>query len=93
LLSLVRKTDPDSPLKIVVVVDGGGAAATAMQARYTGLLDAAWYTDHGRTAWTALKMSGVPMVFAVQDTTIRWSLNGVLTSDDQVKSILAGWAE
>jgi hypothetical protein len=78
----------------MVIIAGGvdRAVASATRAKLRDLADAQWYTDQPGTAWAALKMSGVPMVFGVRDKTIEWSLSGVLPSDAQVKSILASWA-
>jgi hypothetical protein len=93
LLSLVKTNEhPEIPPKMIIVVSRvGSEAAAGMRAKYANLADATWYIDDPGDAWTALKMTGVPMVFAVQGKTVRWSLSGVLPSEDRVKSILASW--
>ena len=91
LMTSIGKADPEFPLKLVVIVDGSAAAANELQKRFPDLSDATFYLDADHAAWTALKITGVPMLFGVQDRTIRWTLSGVLASDDQVKAIISGW--
>jgi len=94
LLRVVKQEEhPQLPPRMVIIAGNtDGAGVTRMRDTLTDLAGAHWYADPSRKASISLKVSGVPMVFGVRNTTIEWSLSGGLPSDAQVKSILASWA-
>lgn len=92
LLTLVKTEEhPELPWKMVIIVGGDAARASRVRATAKDLNDAEWYADPSSKALAALKLSGVPVVLGVRDTTIEWSLSGVLAREAEVKSILASW--
>ena len=93
LLNLVKQDEhPELVWRMVIINGGARAGATAMRDKRADIADAQWYADESRKAWTALRMTGAPVVFGVRDKTIQWSLSGMLKSDAEVKSVLSSWA-
>lgn len=93
LLGLIKRDEhPDLPARMVII-DGGASAVSAGEARrqFAELSDARWYADTTGVGWTALDMSGAPMVFGMNDGMIQWRLSGMNPPKADVKSILASW--
>ena len=92
LLNLLDKPDhPEIAPKLVIVFAGSREQLTASRGPLKNLAAAQWYSDASGNVWTALKLSGVPVVFGIEDRTIQWSLSGVVQSDDQIRSVLSSW--
>lgn len=93
LLGLIKLDQyPFLPSRMLIVQGGASAADTILARQKFGDLETAqWYADGSRSAWTALQMSGVPMVFGMRDNVIEWSISGVFPSGDELKTILSSW--
>ena len=93
LLGLVKKEEhPDLPQRMVIIEGGATPTDTgAARRQFKELSEARWYADETSKAWTALELSGVPMVLGMNDGMIQWSLGGTNPPKADLKSILASW--
>jgi hypothetical protein len=88
-----REQYPGLELHAIIVVGGSMDDLKAMKAKYPELTAATWYADTAKTAFTQLKLHGVPVVLGVKQQTIQWSLNGVLSDVNVSKSIVNTWVQ
>jgi hypothetical protein len=86
-----REQYPGLEQHAILLVGGGVDDLKAMKAKYAELDQATWYADTTKTAFTQLKLHGVPVVLGVKQQTIEWSLNGVLSDVSVAKSIVNTW--
>ncbi len=77
--------------RLVVVVGAERAAALSMARTFEGRLRTAWYADPSGAARRALGLPGVPVVLALQDDSIQWSLGGASLDRRTLRSILGSW--
>jgi AhpC/TSA family len=91
--SLTKERFPNLATHTVFIVGGTVEDAKAAKAKYDELSTASWYADPSRTAFSQLKLHGVPVVLGVRDKTIQWSLNGILSDDKVFQSILNSWIQ
>ncbi len=90
LQALEASEDAPGP-RLVVVVGAEAGAAASMARTFEGRLSAAWYADPSGAARRALGLAGVPIVLALQDGSIQWSLGGAPLDRRTLRSILGGW--
>jgi len=88
-----REQYPALEQHAVFVVGGTVDDLKAVKAKYPELDQAAWYADINKTAFTQLKLHGVPVILGVKQQTIEWSLNGVLQDINVAKSIVNSWLQ
>jgi hypothetical protein len=91
--SLTKERFPGLASRTVFIVGGSVDDAKAAKAKYDELSTASWYADPSRTAFSQLKLHGVPVVLGIRDKKIQWSLNGILADDKTFQSILNSWIE
>lgn len=84
---------PTLATNAVFIVNGTADDAKNMKAKYPDLATATWYADPGRSAFTQLKLHGVPVILGVRDQKIQWSLNGILQDSKTMQSILTSWIQ
>ena len=84
----------DVQKRVVVVVGGRTPAETKLLAeRFRGLPEGCWYADPARRAAQALKASGAPVVYGLRGEQIEWTLNGTLSDEKKLESVLLTWFE
>src|SRR5882724_743617 len=89
LLNLVKKEQlAGAPEQVLVVVGGTLDDVSAVQHRFPDLAAVSWYADPNKSAFTELKLQGVPVVLGVRQDTIEWSVAGILGDDAHFKSII-----
>lgn len=94
LLNLLRaETMSSAPQKIVIVVEGDVENAKEMTRKYPDLIQAAWYADPAKSAFSQLRLQGAPVILGINEETIEWSVKGVFSNADNFKSILKTWIE
>ncbi len=79
--------------RLIVIVGGRRTAAAAFAAREPVLPGIHWLVDPERTAWTDLKLTGVPTVIGARDGVIEWRLAGVLNDPEVMRSVLVSWLQ
>ena len=57
------------------------------------LTEVSWYADQSKDAFAQLKLQGFPVIMAVRDDTIEWSIDGVLADIITLQSVLTTWLE
>ncbi|HZI56888.1 MAG TPA: hypothetical protein VFF39_08940 [Verrucomicrobiae bacterium] len=90
---LKREQYPALEQHAIIIVGGSIDDLKATKAKYAELDKATWYADTTKSAFTQLKLHGVPVVLGVKEQTIQWSLNGVLTDVNVAKSIVNTWVQ
>jgi hypothetical protein len=88
-----REQYPGLEQHAIIVVGGSVDDLKGLKSKYPELDQAAWYADTTKTAFTQLKLHGVPVVMGVKQQTIQWSLNGVLPDTNVAKSIVNTWIQ
>jgi hypothetical protein len=79
LLGAISRVGSDSLAPRLVLLIGApveGAATIAERAVPQGLRGATWYADREGDAWTALGLTGLPVMMGVDGETIAWTLRG-----------------
>lgn len=79
--------------RLVIVVAGANAAdVEKMAATYPALDRATWYADETGALAAALQIQEAPVVVAVADRGIQWTLAGVLSGSKRLQDVLTAWA-
>jgi hypothetical protein len=90
---LKREQYPSLEQHAIIIVGGSLDDLKTIKAKYSELDKATWYADTTKSAFTQLKLHGVPVVLGVKDQIIQWSLNGVLSDVNVAKSIVNTWVQ
>ena len=78
--------------RLVIVVSGSAPAdAIKMMAGFAGLEPAAWFADQPGALSATLHIAEMPQVLAMNDRSIQWTLEGVLSGTQQLRDVLTGW--
>jgi hypothetical protein len=94
LLKLFKREQyPGLEQHAIIVVGGSIDDLKSVKSKYAELDQATWYADTNKSAFTQLKLHGVPVVLGVKQQTIEWSLNGVLSDINVAKSIVNSWIQ
>jgi hypothetical protein len=88
-----REQYPGLEQHAVIVMGGSVDDLKAMKSKYPELDQALWYADTAKTAFSQLKLHGVPVILGVKLQTIEWSLNGILSDVNVAKSIVNTWVQ
>jgi len=93
VLGLLTKQDYPQLASNTIVLVGGMQPNDAQTVRkqFPDLAGAAWYADPSRNAVTSLKMQGAPVIFGIQDGTLRWSISGIPPDSKRFRSVLNTW--
>jgi hypothetical protein len=93
LLDLATK--PESRIaaaRVVVLVAAESADdVRALAARYPDLGGARWYWDAGKHAFTALNLTGAPVIMGLQLATVKWCFTGISRDTAKMTSLLQDW--
>jgi hypothetical protein len=82
------------PPRLAIIVAGATPAEVEkLAARYPALESAAWFADQPGALAAALHIEEAPVVLALSDRGIRWTLAGVLTGSKRMESALTGWVQ
>jgi hypothetical protein len=94
LLALISSAkSPQFTSRVVVIVSG----ETAAGARYVGRQIPAeagpvtWYADADGGAYSALRLTGTPVLIGVKGGQLMWSVSGVLNDATTVESAVRTW--
>jgi len=78
--------------RLVIVVSGSAPAdAIKMMTGFAGLEPAAWFADQPGALSATLHIAAMPLVLAMNDRSIQWTLEGVLSGTQQLRDVLTGW--
>lgn len=88
-----REQYPGLEQHAVIIVGGSVDDLKNMKTKYAELSQATWYADTSKNAFTLLKLHGVPVILGINQQTIQWSLNGVLSDTNVSKSIVNTWIQ
>lgn len=93
--TLLRTIDPtvapDLPGHTVVVIVGVDVATAARLAdRFSGVAGIAWYADPDG-AMKDVPLATAPVVFGMRESTIEWSLAGVVPDAVSMQTALVSW--
>lgn len=94
LFTLLRK-DPSLDLsqKVVVIFGGTIEEAKGMIKRFPDLAPATWYADPQKNAFSQLKLQSAPVVLGVRQSTVEWSISGLISDARETKSVLSAWVK
>jgi hypothetical protein len=94
LLALIRSANsPQFTSRVVVLVSGEANSA----ARYVSRQIPAeagpvtWYADADGGAYSALRLTGAPVLIGVKNSQVMWSVAGVLNDASTVESVVRTW--
>jgi hypothetical protein len=80
--------------RLVIVTSGANAAEAHRLATANPALDAAaWYADEAGGLAAALQIQESPMVLAIHDRGIQWTLSGVLSGSKRMQDVLTAWVK
>lgn len=80
--------------RLVIVTSGAPAAEATRLATLNPSLEAAvWYADEPAGLATALHLQESPVVLAVNDRGIQWTLAGVLSGSKRMQDVLTAWVK
>jgi hypothetical protein len=77
--------------RIIVGGDAAAAGAYIQQTLPPEVGTIPWYADAGREAWSALRLTGAPVLVGVRNGTIQWAISGVLNDPATLKSVVTTW--
>jgi hypothetical protein len=78
--------------RLVIVVSGSTPSDVGrLMATYAGLEPAAWFADQPRGLSAALRIEETPLVLAMNDRSIQWTLAGALSATQRLRDVLTGW--
>jgi hypothetical protein len=93
--ALLGRVQTDAPAVIprlvIVVAKGTAAEMTRLSTTFTALTGAAWYSDADDAMSAALQINEAPVVLAMNDRAIQWTLAGVLSGSQRLRDVLTGW--
>lgn len=80
------------PPRLAIVVSGAAAAEVdQLAARFPALASAAWYADEPGALAGALQIQESPLILAVHNRGIQWTLSGVLSGSKRMQTVLTSW--
>lgn len=80
--------------RLVIVTSGANAAEANRLAMANPALDtSAWYADETGRLAAALQIQESPMVLAIHDRGIQWTLGGVLSGSKRMQDVLTAWVK
>ena len=80
--------------RMVIVSSGAPAAEAARLATLNPALEpAVWYADESARLATALQLQESPVVLAIHDRGIQWTLAGVLSGSKRMQDVLTAWVK
>ena len=80
------------PENVTVVASGTAEETRALAGLFPNLTRSAWYADPLGAARDRLGLQGVPMVLAMQGSTIEWSIAGLLPDTASLQALFRAWA-
>jgi hypothetical protein len=95
LLRALKSWQSAQLLQQTIIVVGAPTAAAAQQ-YIQGVLPpdvgaVQWYADVQAEAWTALQLTGTPVLVGVRKGTIQWAISGVLNDPGALESVVKTW--
>ena len=93
VLHLLTKQDYPQLASRAIVVAGGLSPADAgnLQKQFPDLSAAAWYADPSKNVVSSFKLQGSPVIFGIENGTVKWSISGAPSDSKQFKSALNTW--
>jgi hypothetical protein len=91
LLSAMREWQLPSFERVVIVVGGDAAKASAFATADHGLPSAQWTIDPERAAWRGLSINGAPTLLGIRAGSIEWRVAGVLNNPEAIRSVIEAW--
>ena len=93
--ALLLRIQTDAPAiapRLVIVVSGSAPAdVNRMMTAFAGLGPAAWFADQPGALSAALHIGEMPIVLAMNDRSIQWTLAGGLSHTQRLRDVLTGW--
>jgi hypothetical protein len=92
LLSRIQNDAPSMVPRLVIIVSkASGADVARVSAACATLETAAWFGDESGAIGSALQIQESPVVLAMNDRAIQWTLAGVLSGSQRLRDVLTGW--
>jgi hypothetical protein len=93
--ALLNRIQTDAPAvvpRLVIIVSRASAAdVEKMSGAFAALGGAAWFSDEPAGLGSALRIQEAPLVLAMNDRAIQWTLAGVLSGSQRLRDVLTGW--
>lgn len=78
--------------RVAIIVSGASAdEVVGMAKAYPALEGAGWYADQPGALAAALELREMPMILAMRQRGIKWTLAGVLSGSKRLQDVLTGW--
>jgi hypothetical protein len=81
------------PRLAIIVANATAADVDKLAAQYPALEGAAWFADQPGALAAALQIQEAPVVLALNDRGIKWTLAGVLSGSKRLQGALTGWVQ
>lgn len=94
LLAALKDWQSPALLERAVIVVGGQAPTAQSYIQRTEpseVSSIAWYADAGNEAWTALRLTGTPVLVGVRKGVVEWAVSGVLNDPAALESVVKTW--
>jgi hypothetical protein len=95
LLAALKGWQSASLIQHTIVVVGAQTTAAAQQYMQRMLPPEVgavqWYADVQAEAWTALQLTGTPVLVGVRKGMIQWAISGVLNDPGALESVVKTW--
>lgn len=80
------------PPRLAIVVSGATAPdVDQLATRFPALAAATWYADQSGALAAALQIQESPLILAVNNRGIQWTLSGVLSGSQRMQTVLTTW--
>jgi hypothetical protein len=80
------------PPRLIIIVSGTTAAELDQFAtKFPALTAATWYADEPAALAAALPIQESPLVLAMNNRGIQWTLSGVLSGSKKMQTVLTSW--
>jgi len=92
--TLLRTIDPATamPAHTTVVITGVDVATAARLAGgFSDVAGITWFADPGGSMKDVLPVAAAPVVFGMRESTIEWSLAGIVPDATSMRTALASW--
>ena len=92
LLSRIQNEARAIAPRLVIVISGSAPAdAARMMSTFAALDTAAWFADQPAALSAALHIEETPLVLAMNDRSIQWTVGGSLSGTKGLRDVLTGW--
>lgn len=92
LLTRIQTDAPAIAPRLAIVVSGASSDDVGkMMAEFQLLESATWYADEIGGMAASMRIDASPVVLAMNDRAVQWTLAGVLSGSTRLRDVLTGW--